>query len=139
MLTTATAPTSTVEGAVDVAPNLIITEERSTTMKRNQPEQHNQQFMFIDENDKDKMQLNNEPTVPDWAEVVQIPNKTSVIDTNGYFSHLFPLINFIPKDATGFIEYVLFSTKYFKINAFIENYPSLTLLRFSLIILSFNI
>ncbi|VDK78972.1 unnamed protein product [Litomosoides sigmodontis] len=84
MLTTATVPTSTVAGAVDFTHNLVITEERSTSMKRNQPEQHNQQFLFVDENDKDKLHLTNEPTVQDWAEMVQISNKTSVIDKNRY-------------------------------------------------------
>lgn len=82
---TVSAPTSTVTAAVDVAPNLVITEKRSsTTMERNQPEQHNQQFVFLDENDKDEIQFNNKPTVPDWTEVVQISNKTAVIDTNRY-------------------------------------------------------
>uniref|UniRef100_A0A0R3RI12 BAH domain-containing protein n=1 Tax=Elaeophora elaphi TaxID=1147741 RepID=A0A0R3RI12_9BILA len=82
MITTATTPTSTMPAAVDVAPNLVITDQRGSTMERNQPEQRNQQFLFVD-NDKDELQLNNEPTVPDWTEVVQISNKT-VIDTNGY-------------------------------------------------------
>lgn len=80
MITTATAPTSTMPAAVDVAPNLVITEERSTTMERNQPEQHNKQFLFVDENDKEELQLSSESTIPDWSEV-QI-SKT-VIDTNG--------------------------------------------------------
>ncbi|CAG9538565.1 unnamed protein product [Cercopithifilaria johnstoni] len=84
MITTATTPTSTMTAAVDVGLNLVITEERSTMMQRNQPELHNQQFVFVDENDKDELRLNNEPTVPDWTEVVQISNKAVVIDTNGY-------------------------------------------------------
>ncbi|VBB30711.1 unnamed protein product [Acanthocheilonema viteae] len=80
MITTATVPTSTMTTAVDVAPNLVISEEGSTTMERNLPEQHNEQFRFVDENDEEEVQ----PTVPDWTEVVQMSNKAAVIDTNGY-------------------------------------------------------
>ncbi|EJW70082.1 hypothetical protein WUBG_19013, partial [Wuchereria bancrofti] len=72
--------TSTISTAVDVALNLVITDERSTTMERNKPENHNEQFLFIDENDKNELQLSNESTIPDWTEVVQISE--TVIDNN---------------------------------------------------------
>ncbi|KAK6109478.1 hypothetical protein QQG55_36165 [Brugia pahangi] len=76
--------TSTISTAVDVTLNLVIPDETSTTMERNKPEKHNEQFLFIDENDKNELQLSNESTIPDWTEVMQISE--TVIDNNNRYN-----------------------------------------------------
>uniref|UniRef100_A0A915PP26 Uncharacterized protein n=1 Tax=Setaria digitata TaxID=48799 RepID=A0A915PP26_9BILA len=87
MITAAAAPTSAMPAAVDAAPNLVIAEERrSGTVKSDQPEpesgRKSDQFMFVDENDKNELQLSNQPTIRDWTDVVQ--KSKTVIDNSGY-------------------------------------------------------
>ncbi|VDN04093.1 unnamed protein product, partial [Onchocerca ochengi] len=84
--TTTTITTKpTIPITVNITSNLLITPERSTIMEQNHNQSepnNNEQFLFIDENDKNELQLTNiEPTIiSDWTEVVQITKP--IIDTN---------------------------------------------------------